>query len=153
MNWEFQAATLRATLPAEATMESALKQMRLMWMLVLAAAFGYVALAEFLPHSVAPIKREVYAIILVVGVMELVSMVIVRKVLLTKAEDVLRTSPSDMAAIFRWRQGQVITLAIASAIVMFGLVVRFIGATTIQEAPLYLLGLAAMLVFQPKAVQ
>ena len=153
MNWEFHATLIAATLPAEATMESALKQMRMMWIFFLIAAFAYVAVAEFLPHSVPPVKPEVYTIILVVGIMELLSIVIVRKVLLTKAEEVLRTTPNDMAAIFRWRQGQLVTLALASAVVLIGLVLRFIGASTIQAAPLYLLGIAAMLIFQPKAIQ
>ncbi len=133
-------------------MESAVKQMRLMWVFFLVAAFAYVGLAEFMPHSVPPVKPEVYQILLALGLMELVAIVIVRKLYVGRAEDVLRTDPNSSAAVFRWRQGQLASLAVASSIVLYGLVLRFIGASRMQATPLYVVGIAAMVVFQPKAV-
>jgi len=153
MNWELQSLTPVFTLRAEAEMESTVKQMRMIWIFFLVAAFAYVGVAEFLPHSLPPIKPEIYWIILGMAIMELAAIVILRNTYFGKAEEVLRTNPNDAAATFRWRQGQLATMAVASAIILFGLVIRFIGATTIQAVPLYALGFAAMVIFQPQAVQ
>ena len=134
-------------------MESALKQMRTMWMFFLVAAFAYIALAEFLPHSLPPIRPVIYSVMLGVALMDLAVIVIMRRFYLGKAAKVLRANPNDPMAIFRWRQGQLAIMGLASAIVLYGLVIRFIGATSWQAVPLYTLGVGATLIFQPKEIQ
>ena len=78
---------------------------------------------------------------------------VLRRATIGRAQDVLRTSPNDAAALGRWRMGQIITFAICEAIVLYGLVLRFMGATLKQSAPLYVLGICAMLFFRPQPVQ
>ena len=153
MNWEFQAALQAITLRAESEMEAALKQMQMMWVFFLIAAFAYVGLAEFMPHHAATLKPEVYWIIFGLALADLAVIVVMRNIYFGKADDVLRTSPNDPSALLRWRQGQLTSMAIASAIVLFGLVLRFIGASRVQAVPLYLLGIAAMVIFKPRAIQ
>jgi hypothetical protein len=145
-------AWFAARLRAEVRMESAYKQMRLMWVFFLVAEFIYIALPEMLHTTARPIQPMMYWLLLGMSMMELAAIVVMRKFTVSRSEDILRATPSDAAAILRWRQGQLSTFAIASAIVLFGLVLRFIGSSLMQVVPFYVVGIAAMIVFKPKDI-
>jgi hypothetical protein len=141
-----------ARLRAEGHMESALKQMRMMWVFFLVAELIYIALPEMLHPTARPIQPMMYWLLLGMSLMELAAIVVMRKFTVSRSEDILRATPNDAAAILRWRQGQLSTFAIASAIVLFGLVLRFIGSSLMQVVPFYVVGIAAMIVFKPKGI-
>ena len=134
-------------------MESALKQMRMMWAFFIVACLAYVALPELLRAPVKPVQPMVYWVLMAIAFMDLVTIVIFRRFTIDKAADILRLNPSDAPAILKWRQGQLVTFAIASAIVLFGLVMRFVGINTLQAAPFYVVGVAALIIFKPQGVQ
>lgn len=134
-------------------MEAALKQMKLIWVVMLLSAFIYVLLPEMIKPSVRPVDEVLFVVLGVMIMANLGVLLVIRRMYVQKAEETLRTSPQDALAILRWRQGHIVTLALGESIVLFGLVLRFIGATAWQAAPWYIVGIAAMLVFRPKAVQ
>jgi hypothetical protein len=65
------------------------------------------------------------------------------------AADALRANPADTAALLNWLKGQLVPLAQALTIGMFGLVARLMGASTLRAAPLYAAAVLLMLILRP----
>jgi hypothetical protein len=66
------------------------------------------------------------------------------------AFDTLRAQPEDADALARWRRGVIIGDCLAMAVVLYGLVIFFLGGTTLQVAPFLLAGATAMLFWWPR---
>ena len=77
--------------------------------------------------------------------------VVLRKRMLDSAADILRLRPDDTAALIRWRAAHIVSFALCEAVALFGLVLRFLGATTFEAAPFFAVAFVLMLAFRPAA--
>ena len=116
------------------------------------AAFIYVWLPEQLGVHPKNLDSTFYSVFIVLLVVMLSSIVILRKLTIAKAEPLIRSNPNDSAALQKWRAGQIATVAMFEGIVLYGLVLRFVGATRMQATPFYAVGILGMIVFWPKPV-
>lgn len=132
-------------------MDSAIRGLRIVHGALLAAAFLYVYLAETLKADSypRPISLIYVAIAAVAGAVIVISFVL-RIRMVNSSEERLRLDASDAAALARWRAGNIASIALAESIVLYGLVLRFVGATTGQVVPFYLAGIAMLLLFTPR---
>jgi hypothetical protein len=133
-------------------MEASLKIVRIVWIAMLIAAFIYLWLPEKLNVQPRDLDSTFYGAFIVLVAVMLASIVILRKLTIGKAEPLIRSNSNDTAALQKWRFGQIVTVALCEAIVLYGLVLRFVGATRSQSAPFYGVGIAAMIVFWPRPV-
>ena len=62
---------------------------------------------------------------------------------------ILQEKPDDQTALARWRAGNILSFVLAETVVLFGFALRFIGGTTWQSLPFYIVGIALMLVWWP----
>ena len=133
-------------------MEANLRTIRIVWIALLVAAFVY----AWLPEQLGVQPKHLDSTFLTVFVILLIAMpatiVIMRKLTIAKAEPMIRSNPNDAAALLKWRAGQIVTVAMLEGIVLYGLVLRFVGATRTQAAPFYVVGIAGMIIFWPKPV-
>jgi hypothetical protein len=134
-------------------MESALRTIRIVWIGMFIAGLIYVWLPERLGVQPREANPLLYTLILVQAVAVFVIAVGMRKFMVGKATETLRTNVAEAVALQKWRTGQIVSVAMFESIVLFGLVLRFTGATRMQVAPLYVLGLGAMIVFWPREIQ
>lgn len=133
-------------------MEASLKIIRIVWGAMLIAAFIYGWLPEMVGVQPKNLDSTFYTVFIVLLVAMLFSIVIIRNLTIAKAEPLIRLNPNDAAALQKWRVGQIVTVAMFEAIVLYGLVLRFVGSTRMQAAPFYVVGIAGMIVFWPKSV-
>ena len=67
-----------------------------------------------------------------------------------KANEVLRSHPDDVAAWKRWSVGNIIFYAMCESVALYGLVLRFMGATPAQTIPFFVVAIVCMLAFGPR---
>jgi F0F1-type ATP synthase membrane subunit c/vacuolar-type H+-ATPase subunit K len=131
-------------------MESSLKLLRTVQVVMLASILLYVFLAERFgpaPKTTAPIVG--YAIsTLAVSAIGLIF--VVRRTMVMGAESVLGATAEDAVALNRWRAGYIATYALCEAVALYGLVLRFTGSRFWQAMPFYLAGFILMLFFRPR---
>jgi cytochrome b561 len=74
----------------------------------------------------------------------------VRWVMILRAETVLAANPEDRAALARWATGHIVVFALCESIVLFGIILRYMGFTLAQVTAFYILGAGMMLYASPR---
>jgi hypothetical protein len=62
----------------------------------------------------------------------------------------LRVQADDAVALANWRKGVIVSDTLAEAVVLFGVVIHFVGATNAQVVPFLIGGAALMLLWWPR---
>jgi F0F1-type ATP synthase membrane subunit c/vacuolar-type H+-ATPase subunit K len=75
---------------------------------------------------------------------------LVRARLVQPASEVLRNNPEDAAAAGRWRMGVILSLVFCESVVLFGLALRFIGASWNVCGVFYGVGIFFLLAWIPR---
>jgi hypothetical protein len=128
--------------------EKQLRTLRIVYSGIWASAITYPFVAERLAPP-GTIDTTIYASVSVVAVGMAVAAVLVRKTMLGKAERRSELSQRE-SAMRLWLVGHIVPFCMAEAVVLFGLVIRFLGATFKQALPLYALGIAVLLMNAPQ---
>jgi 4-amino-4-deoxy-L-arabinose transferase-like glycosyltransferase len=131
-------------------MDASLRLLRVIQIAFLVSVAFYVAIPEKVgPHEVRDVKQLQIVLGLLAGSL-VVTILFFRQRLLGPAEDVLRTQPEEGVALRRWRTANLATLVCAEAVVLYGMVLRFLGGTLPQAAPFYAAGVLLMFIFTPR---
>ena len=155
MNWEFQDAAVATTLRAESEMQPLYKRAQIIWVAILVAAFIYLWLPEEMHVHERPVAREL-ALVIAIAVYAAVALIVVigiRRTFVGRAVAVLRTNVNDSVAAKRWMTGQIVTMASCLSIVLYGLVLRFLGVGRMIALPFYLIGIAALIISKPQRIE
>ncbi len=132
-------------------MNNVLRTMRIIHGAMLLAAFMYVWIAEKLNYGQSPRDISTFYMVLCFQIVLIVVIAFFfRRRFVSASVETLRTDPNNATALGRWRTGQIMSYAFAESVVLFGLVVRFTGATRMQAVPFYVVGILMLLVFYPQ---
>jgi F0F1-type ATP synthase membrane subunit c/vacuolar-type H+-ATPase subunit K len=122
---------------------------------VLHVALLVMVLVDFdVSYRLAPIQNQispimVYAITFVclndIGVA-----VFLRSRMIGPSVESLLSNPSDESALKKWRTGVFVSLVMASTIVLFGLVLKFMGATWNVAGWFFIAGILLLLIWTPR---
>jgi hypothetical protein len=122
---------------------------------VLHVALIVMAVIEFdVSYRLAPIQNQispiiVYAITFVclndVGVAAFL-----RRRMIKPSEESLRSNPNDETALKKWRAGVIVSLGMASTIVLFGVLLRLMGATWNVASWFFIVGILLLLAWTPR---
>jgi hypothetical protein len=121
---------------------------------IMQAAFGLhmvfvVFMAERLQKATDRYPPEFEIPFIVVGVGLVVTFFFVRT-RLPLYESVLQTDPADRPALGKRQQLHVIIFAVSAALVLFGFVTRFMGASILYSGPFYGAGILLLLLSSPR---
>ena len=155
MNWEYCGETGGITLRAGSEMEAMYKKAQIIWIAILAAAFIYLWLPEEMHVHERPVAKEL-ALVIAIAVYAVDALIVtiwLRRKLVARAVAILRTSANDAMAAKRWMAGQIVTMAACLSIVLYGLVLRFLGVNRMVALPFYLVGIAAMIILKPQRIE
>ncbi len=132
-------------------MDVAVRVLRILQFALLASIVLYVGLAAILS---TPPGRPPAPILLIaltfLAVMNVLVIMVMRRVFVSKAEEILRTNPEDAGALMRWRSGYIVTYAIAESVALYGLVLHFLGFTHVEVTPFFLAGFVLLVFFPPR---
>lgn len=132
-------------------MDAAIKILRILQFALLASIVVYVGLATVLSTSPGRPPAPIILIALTfLSVMNVVVILVMRRVFVSKAEEILRNNPEDAGALMRWRGGYIVTYAIAESVALYGLVLHFLGFTHVEVTPFFLAGFVLLVFFSPR---
>jgi F0F1-type ATP synthase membrane subunit c/vacuolar-type H+-ATPase subunit K len=118
---------------------------------MLLAAVIYVFLSEAVKRDRAEeLSQATYVAVAVMAALSMGAALMVRQAMVSRALETLQLHPEDSASAKRWFGGNMILFALCESVVVYGLVLRFIGATWIQVAPFYLAGIVLLILFRPR---
>jgi hypothetical protein len=117
---------------------------------LLSAAIFYVLTAEKLFHHEAHDVHLIWLGFLVTGLTLVGVALFFRLKMLQPAAETLQTNLDDQSALARWRIGNLLSCLLAEAGVLLGFALRFMGGTTRQSLPFYIVGIGLMLVWWPR---
>ena len=130
-------------------MESARKTLQIIQATFLVSIVIYAWLVKTIP-SMVPANLQIFRIITLVAVLDVIVIFVLRRNLVIRAEQTLALQPEDTAGLQRWRTGYIATWALSEAVALFGVVLHFIGFTLTQVAPFLIAGFVLILFFGPR---
>jgi hypothetical protein len=131
-------------------MESSLRQMNIIKMVMLASIVLYAIMAERMASVNNRVADSFFFAIAVMAVLMAITCFVLRRILVGPAEQTLQREPENKAALQRWRGGHMPVMAVSEAVALFGFVLRFQGAPLIRVAPFYIAGALLMLMLGPR---
>ena len=131
------------------TLENNVRSMRIVHAVLLSSMILYILMAEKLSHQEPHDIHMIWIGFQVSGLMILAIALFFRIKMLQPAAVTLQEKPADQTALARWRAGNILSFVLAETVVLFGFALRFIGGTTWQSLPFYIVGIALMLVWWP----
>jgi len=131
-------------------MDTSLKVLQIIRAAMLAAIVLYAVIAHvLLPPRPAPEPMMLH-IVALLSMIDVMGIVLVRQLFVSRSLSVLATQPSDTRARSRWRVGYLLTYFLSEAIAVLGLVLNVLGYTIRQATPFYVAGFALILFFRPR---
>jgi len=130
-------------------MDSTLRMLLVTWLTLLAAIGGYTTLCFFAVVHVTPSPVMIRAIS-IVAASEVIVLFVLRRKSVLPAAATLSIQAEDVAALARWKTGQIVTWALSLSIALYGLVLRYIGFSFPQTAPFFIAGFVLMLFYLPR---
>ena len=130
-------------------MESRTKVLQIIRLAMLASIVFYAGICRAIP-STASANPIMLRAISVLAVMDVVAIVVLRRLLLSKAAAALAAQPSDEKALARYRTGYIVIYAVSESISLYGVVLHFLGFPFGQVAPFLLASFLLIMFFRPR---
>jgi len=127
-----------------------LRGVRIVWRVLLLAIVLYVWIAEKHHSENRQISKGFYSAICYVSICLIFTMFLVQKREARRLE--MSNSPADRKYLRRGYAVQLLLMGCSLAVVLYGLVVRFTGATLAQALPFYVVGSLLLLYFKPTEI-
>ena len=134
----------------EPTRSITFRGLRTVWRVLILAVVFYVWIAESHHPQDKHISPRFYASICVVSVFLIGTMFLMQKRSTQRFD--LSSSPTDPKKLRGAYAFQLLLMGCSLALVLYGLVVRFSGATLGQTLPFYAIGTLLLLYFRPKQI-
>jgi hypothetical protein len=123
-----------------------------MQIFMLAALGMFILLPQWLhPHPDHPAPQAVFFAITGMACVDVAIAFFMHSRMIQRAIPELLANPEDKTGLGRWRAAYVIAFAFATAVGLFGLVLRFLGFSLGQVATFYVAGIGMLLYFNPRA--
>lgn len=130
-------------------LETRLRTLRVVHLVILATIPMYAAVGEMVRREAMDVSL-IHKVLLVVLMSQLGALTLIRTRWIGPAAEALRLKPDDAEALQRWHGGNITCFVLCEAVVLLGLVLRFLGGTLMQAAPFYAVGFVLLLFFAPR---
>ena len=122
---------------------------------VLHVALIVMVVIEFdVSYRLAPIQNQISPIIVYaitfVCLNDIGVAAFLRNRMIRPSEESLRSNPNDESALKKWRAGVIVSLGMASTIVLFGVLLRLMGATWNVASWFFIVGILLLLAWTPR---
>jgi hypothetical protein len=121
-------------------------QMLRFFMLASIIIYGYIVWR--LPSSAHP-NPLLFKVLTALSIGLVILIFVMRRLQVHPVESALEVNPNDAAALGQWRQGYVVSYALSEAIVLYGLVLHFLGFPAKRVIPFFVSGFALILFLRP----
>jgi len=132
------------------TLDNSVRVARILYVVIFYSMILFILMAEKYFHHEPHDVHLMWIVFLVTGLMVVGVAQFFRLKTLQPAAETLQTIPDDRMAVSRWRFGNLLSFVLAESVVLLGFALRFLGGTTWQSLPFYVVGIALMLVWWPR---
>jgi hypothetical protein len=105
-------------------------------------------------YRLAPIQNQISSVMIYaitfVCLNDIGVAAFLRSRMIRPSEESLRSNPNDKSALKKWRTGVILSLVMASTIVLFGLVLKCLGATWNVASWFFIAGFLLLLAWTPR---
>ena len=126
------------------------RKMRIIHVAFITAAFLYAYMLTQMRLADRGVKPEVVIALGFLAIADLGIALSFRARWVRTSEERLRSNPDDAAALKQWRTGTLITFSFAESIVLFGVLLKFLGADWKVAGAFFALGTLLMLLWTPR---
>jgi F0F1-type ATP synthase membrane subunit c/vacuolar-type H+-ATPase subunit K len=130
--------------------DAQLREMRIMHLVLIAAILSYAYVAEVIINPTTELKPVLLKAFLVLALADIAIAFFVRRRILRKATEGLRRNSSDPSALAEWRKGNVLGMVMAVSVGLYGLALRFMGASRPVSVPFYVAAVILMILWRPR---
>jgi hypothetical protein len=131
-------------------MTRALKTLRAVQWSLLASILLYSVLGEVILHETRAVNPTISYLFTTAGVAIVGVIFVVRRTLVLRAAESLAAHPDDDLSLGAWRTGYIATYVLCESLSLFGLILRFMGASLQQSWPFYFGGFVLLFFFRPR---
>lgn len=132
--------------------EEALQKLRTLWVMFLITIGLYAYAGELTPGFRWLRFAYAFEVFSALAILNIFYIVLMRRKLFLPASQSLASQPDDPRAIRRWYASQVILLASAECMPIFGVALRLGGETLNQALPFYVAGALLLLLLWPRQI-
>ena len=130
-------------------MRAARKFINIVRYYMLASIVLYGWLVWRLPSTSTP-NASLFRVITILALSMAIIVFAVWRIRVLPAGRTLTSRPNDAGALFRWRQGYLITYVFSQAIALYGVVLHFMGNPLLRVLPFFIAAFVLMLVLRPQ---
>jgi hypothetical protein len=137
--------------PIPFTIDGTLRSLRIIHCIMMASMFFYIYFVEFMSaHESRDLNHSfvfgiAFANLVIIGIA-----FFFRTKKIGPAMASLQLNPNDVTALQQWRTGALVTAVMMEATVLFGFVLRVMGASLKTSLPFYVVGIGLMLLWWPQ---
>jgi len=132
--------------PAQSNLRSA----RILHLFFLTAAFLYIFVLIQIRPSEKPLDSIVIGAIAIVCLIVIGVALFLRSRMISESATKLSTNPEDTEALRTWRSGQIISFTFAETVVLFGFVLKVLGARWNVAGSFFVVGILLLVAWRPK---
>lgn len=133
-------------------MASTLLQLRLVHGAFLFTWFMYVALVVYLRWPEKPLEMQIPLAMGFITLVLISTALKIRRLLVHMPAAALASQPQDAALLKKWRGGNVFSFAAGESIMLFGVVLKFLGAEWKIAGIFFAVGLLFLLLWTPRRI-
>jgi hypothetical protein len=130
-------------------MDSALRQLRIIWLALLAAISTYSVLSFYVSMHSVP-QPIIFRVIALLAVSEVLLLFLFRRRFVLQNALLLAADAANASALAQWRVGYIVVWAMSLSVALYGLVLRYLGFDFRQVSIFFIAGGALMLLFAPR---
>ncbi len=132
-------------------MDAAIKSIQIIRAALIICIAFYLFVGEEVSRRTSGLASQtLYFAFTAFAISTIVAIVVLRRVMVLRAEKGLATQPLNSVLLQRWRAGYIFTYALSEAVALYGLVLRLTGFTLSQVLPFYAVSLILMIFFSPR---
>ena len=127
-----------------------LAPVRWWWLVFVGFAVAEIGISEYFAHDRGPISPITFWILTVLALYGALGVRTFKRRLIDVGRAQLQTNPLDPKGFRRARAGYLMNFVIGNSVVMYGFLLRFLGAERMHVVPFYVLGLGLIAMFWPR---
>jgi F0F1-type ATP synthase membrane subunit c/vacuolar-type H+-ATPase subunit K len=131
-------------------MESSLKLLRIVQLVLLAAIVFYAVIAEWAHPASGTTTKAFFYVMTGLALWAVEGIFFFRRRKVKPSEEVLSVRPEDLPALKAWHTAYIVIYALCESVALYGVVLRFLRFSFPQVVAFYVAGFLLLLYFAPR---
>jgi hypothetical protein len=133
-----------------ASLAKTYRQLRLLHFMFVRTWFLFILCVQIVKPQPRAVQPMILYALAALAITDVASGVALRKKRVDAPMEVLRSEPENAAALAQWRGGNIFSFAQAETVTLFGVALKFLGASWLTAGFFFFVGLVLILLWTPR---